>query len=164
MARYEENEKKPIYTKWWFWLIIVILIVAVVGGSSQNNNNNSTIPTSSEKETVKESIEELLEVDYNILYQEYQDNAIGADSKYKGKMLKLTGAIDDINREIAGNPYINFRVGEQYSFKDIRLTFKKSEEEKVSSFKKGQTITVKGKCSGQLITGTVSLNDCEIIN
>ena len=157
MANDAEGQKKPIYKKWWFWLIIII-VIAGIGGSSQNSNTNSTTPTSSQTETA----EELLEVDYNVLYQDYQDNAIGADAKYKGKMLKLTGAVDDINREIAGNPYITFRIGDQYSFKDVRLTFKKTEEEKVSSLKKGQSITVKGKCSGQLATGTVSLNDCEI--
>lgn len=154
----EKKAKKPVYKKWWFWVIIVLVVIIGVGGTGKKDNN--TKQTSSQ-ETQKQ--EEILEVDYKVLYQEYQDNAINADSKYRDKILKLTGAVDNINREIAGNPYITFKVGDKNSFKDVRITFKKSEEEKVANLKKGQTVTIKGKCSGQLATGTVSLNDCEII-
>ena len=45
----------------------------------------------------------------------------------------------------------------------MRITFKKSEETKVAQFKKGQTITIKGKCNGTLLSTTVSLIDCEVI-
>ena len=104
-----------------------------------------------------------MEVDYTILHQEYMDNPIAADAKYKGKILKLTGVVEDIDREIAGNTYVTFNIGGQYSFKNVRITFKKSEETKVAQFKKGQTITIKGKCNGTLLSTTVSLIDCEVI-
>ena len=157
--------KKKVYQQWWFWVIVVIIGLGIIGSlgrdttqtTSSNTSKSNTVQTSSKSE------EEIIELDYNVLYKEYQDNAIAADGKYKGKILQLEGKIEKINREIAGNPFVTFRVGEEYSFKDVRLTFKKSEEEKVSKLAKGQTITVKGKCSGQLVTGTVSLHDCEII-
>lgn len=126
----------------------------------QKQNEQTTQP----KEEIKqEERKDYMEVDYEVLYQDYQDNAINADAKYRGKVLKLTGKIHDINREISGNPYITFRVGGQYSYKDVRITLKKSEEAKVTKLSKGQTVTIKGKCTGQLVTGTVSLNDSEII-
>lgn len=164
MARYEENEKNPIYKKWWFWLIIIVVII-IIATSQGGGNTGETTKTSSDSASVQKSekTEELMEVDYNVLFQDYQDNAIGADAKYKDKMLKLTGKVDEINREIAGNPYITFHIGEQYSFKDIRITLKKSEEAKIANLTKNQLVTIKGKCSGLLLTSTVSLKDCEII-
>lgn len=160
MAEQVQKEKKPLYKKWWFWLIIILIVIAV-GGASSNKDTDTTSSKVGEKQFTK--TEEILEMDYNVLYQDYQDNAIGADAKYKGKILQLTGLVDDINREIAGNPYITFRIGDQYSFKNIRITFKKSEEEKISRLAKGQSVTIKGKCTGLLLTTTVALNDCEII-
>lgn len=141
-------------------VLLLIVIVAASGGDSSNNNTNSIATSTTPNE--QQEVEELLEVDYKILWQDYQDNAIGADAKYKGKLLKLTGEIEDINREIAGNPYVTFQAGD-YSFYNVRLTFKKSEEEKISTLAKGQQITIKGECAGLLLTSTVSLNDCEII-
>ncbi len=160
MGSHAENQDKPLYKKGWFWAIIIVVII-VIGGTASTQKTDPTSSQSETKQTAKE--EEVLEVDYNVLHQDYQENAIAADAKYKGKILKLTGPVDDINREIAGNPYITFKVGDQYSFKNVRITFKKAEEQKVSTLKKGQSVTIKGKCTGLLLTTTVSLNDCEII-
>lgn len=159
----KNKTKKQVYQKTWFWILIVFLILIIIGMMSGNDNQNTVSTGSLNTEKKEEVKEKVIEVDYEKLYQEYQDNAIAADGKYKGKVLQLKGKVDNINREIAGNPFVTFSVGGEYSFKDVRLTLKKSEEEKVSKLTKGQTITVKGKCSGQLVTGTVSLYDCEII-
>lgn len=51
-----------------------------------------------------------MKVDYKVLHKEYMDNPIAADEKYKGKILELTGPIDTIDREIAGNPYVTFEI------------------------------------------------------
>ena len=157
----EENvqkQKKPIYKKWWFWAIVIIIIGAIAGSQGVDN---STSQTSTPKGEQKQ--EEIMEVDYNTLHQEYMDNPISADAKYKGKILKLTGEVENIDSEFEANTYITFNVGGQYSFKDIRITFKKSEETKVAQLKKGQTVTIKGKCTGTLLSTTVALDNCEII-
>ncbi len=115
------------------------------------------------KEEEQEEKDSVIKVDYEKLHQEYMDNPIAADAKYKGKILELTGKVDNIDREIAGNPYITFNIGGEYSLKDVRITFKKSEEEKVTKLKKGEEITIRGECRGTLLSTTVSLNDCEIV-
>lgn len=162
MANYSEGGKKPIYKKWWFWLIIIIVIVGIGGSAGKNNSNDNTTQTSSSTATQQNTkTEELLEVDYKVLYNDYQENPISADTKYKGKILKLTGIVDTIDREIAGNTYITFKID---YLKDIRITFKKSEESKVAELKKGQSVTIKGECTGTLLSTTVALNNCEIID
>ena len=88
------------------------------------------------------------------------DNPINADSKYRDKILKLTGTVGTIDREINQETYITFDID---FLKDIRITFKKDQESKVAQLKKGQTVTVKGKCTGTLLSTTVALDNCEII-
>ena len=150
--------------------IIVIGEYGAMGNATKNAIETTssvveqtTTQTQTQSQTVQEPANDYMVVDYNTLHQEYQDNAIAADAKYRGKKLQVTGEVEDIYREIAGNPYVTFNVGGKYSFKNVRLTFKKSEESKVAGLSKGQTITVRGVCRGALLTTTVSLDDCEIV-
>ena len=80
-----EKVKKPIYKKWWFWVLIVIILVIGIGSSGDSKNNTIQTSTSTEqKSQVKQ--EEVMEVDYTSLHQDYMDNPISADAKYKGKI------------------------------------------------------------------------------
>lgn len=150
-----EKKKKSIFKKWWFWVIVVVVVVAI---ASQGNNST---PTSSNSSDNNISQEDVMVVDYKVLYQEYMDNPIAADAKYKGKILQVTGEVGSIDREISQETYITFDID---FLQDIRLTFKKSEEAKVAQLSKGQTVTVKGKCNGTLLSTTVALGDCELVD
>lgn len=141
--------------------ILAIAVIGTLGAAIGGSDNSGTQTTSTS--SVQSKAEEVMEVDYNVLFQDYQDNPINADAKYKGKILKVSGSVYDIDREIAGQPYVTFHIGDKYSFTDIRLTFKKSEESKVTTLTKGKNITVKGRCDGTLLSTSVSLVDCEII-
>ncbi|MBP3256256.1 MAG: hypothetical protein J6M60_07230 [Clostridia bacterium] len=166
----KSNEKKGLAIAGTVMCAVAILVIffwVFVAAAGSGANNTNTITTSelvsqTEQETTPSSNQaDYIEVDYETLYQEYQDNPIAADAKYKGKKLQLTGDVSDIDREIAGNTYINFEVG---FLQNVRLTFKKSEESKVAQLSKGQTVTVRGICKGTLISTTVSLTDCELVN
>lgn len=135
-------------------LIIIVAVILIAGRLLKGNNNNTEAQSTSVQETQVATV-----VNYHTLYNDYQANPIKADSIYRGKLLKLTGRVDKIDREIMGEPYVTFAIDD--FLKDIRLTFKKSEEDKVASLEKGQTITVVGKCTGTLLSTTVALNDCE---
>ena len=135
-------------------LVICVVVIGIATGESDNN----TIET--EGEVSQQEVEEIIEIDHTQLHKEYMDNPISADAKYKGKTLKLTGKVEDIDREIAGNTYITFKID---FLEDVRITFKKSEESKVAQLKKGQQITIKGECTGTLLSTTVALKNCEIV-
>ena len=137
-------------------ITLAIVCIIIVGVSSDESNN--TVQT--ESKVSEQKVENVMEVDHLQLHQEYMDNPISADAKYKGKILKLTGTVGTIDREIAGNTYITFEID---FLKGIRVTFKKSEESKVAQLKKGQQVTVQGECTGTLLSTTVALNNCEIV-
>jgi tRNA A37 N6-isopentenylltransferase MiaA len=152
-------KKKPFYKSILFWILLIIVIAAV--GSQNSNSKNESATTSATGTSQNQKVEEVLEVDYKTLYQDYQDNPINADSKYKGKILKLTGTVGTIDREIDQRTYITFDIE---FLKNVRITFKKDQESKVAGLAKGQTVTIKGKCTGTLLSTTVALTDCEIID
>lgn len=143
-------------------IIGIVIIANIFGEDSTNDVPTSAQPaaTSSETQSSKASskTEEIIDVDYNVLYDEYKENEIAADQKYKGKKLKLTGQISRIGQDIINTPYIIIEVK---TFDGIRLDFKSSEKEKLANLSTGQTITVIGKCKGKIILD-VNLEDCVI--
>jgi len=174
MVQMENKKKKPLFKRWWFWAIVVIIAVGALGSNgdkdktptketSKVEESNQTEDNKGEvkKTELEKVLEEAIEVDYKKLHSDYMDNAIKADGEYKNKMLILTGEISDIDREIAGNPYVIFDVDGVLN--NVRITFKKSEEEKVAEFEKGQTIKIVGKCGGTLLSTTVALSDCLLV-
>ncbi|OQB11525.1 MAG: tRNA_anti-like protein [Firmicutes bacterium ADurb.Bin193] len=161
---------KPIYQKWWFWTIAAFVFLFILGSIGGKDNGTST-PVSSgtkvvatqkpEKTKLEKALESAIEVDYKVLHKDYIDNPINADSMYKDKMLVLVGKINTIDREIAGQPYITFDV--DGLFNNVRITFDKDEEEKVTKLVKGQTVKIVGKCKGTLLSTTVALNNCLVV-
>lgn len=107
----------------------------------------------------KSNAKDYMTVDYKQLYKDYEENAIKADGKYKDKLIQITGKVDDIFREVMGHPYVTFSV-DKY-FQHVQAVFSKDEESKVAELKKGQTITVRGRCKGK--TMNVLIDDCIII-
>lgn len=163
------KNKKPFYTKWWVWAIVIVVAIGIASNSDSDNSKLSLGASTSgqtekpaQKTKLEKALDGAIEVDYKELHKEYMDNAIGADGKYKDKTLILVGEVDTIDREIAGHPYVTFNV-DGY-FNNIRITFSKDEEEKVAQLSKGQTIKIVGKCKGTLISTTVALGDCLLVD
>ena len=124
---------------------------------AENNADNEQSAKMSEYDKM---LAEAVEVSWTTMLDDYEANPISADSTYKDKILMVTGEVSDIGREIMQQPYVEFEAD---FLKGVRLTFDKSEEDAISSLAKGDTISVIGKCTGELITGTVALNDCYIV-
>lgn len=143
-------------------LMSVVPFIACIVLISNDINTHPPIDNINETPNYhKEEIQEQVhKIDYKKLFNDYEENAINADSVYKGKLLMVTGKVDNIYREITGEPYITFNIGGEYSFKTIRLTFKKSEESSVANLKKGQTVDIVGRCAGSLMGVSISLTDC----
>ena len=100
-----------------------------------------------------------IEVTLNELFSAYKENEVAADSKFKNKKIKVTGKISDFGTTLGfGNPTISF----SYGFDTFQMTFDKSDSERIGQLKKGNTITVEGKCTGSL-AGDISMSDCKII-
>jgi hypothetical protein len=94
----------------------------------------------------------------NQLYSEYNSNEVAADSKYKGKVVIVTGTIQDIGKDIMDDAYIVIGGG---GFLDgVQCTFTKGEQSSVARLSKGQQVRVKGEVSGKM--GNVLVNKCSL--
>ena len=99
------------------------------------------------------------------LLKEYGTNAIGADNKYKGKRLQVTGKFQSVNRML-GVGYIVQLTGEdtdELNTAFIQCTVHESAKEDVGKMQPGQIVTLEGTCDGMLIPGQLKLSQCTVV-
>ena len=133
---------------------IIVPIALICSAVAAGTNVASKLPSSNSS---KDSV---MKVDCNVLYKDYKDNPIKADSKYRDKELQLTGTIGSIDRDIGQSPYIVFDLDE-YGTESIKMSF--DDDKIVASLKKGQKITVRGTCGGTFTNTLIVLNNCSIV-
>ena len=95
------------------------------------------------------------------MYSAYEANEVAADAKYKSKILKVTGVVDSIGKDILDTPYVTLTSGGQYEVWGVQCMFDKKHEPELAQLTKGQTVTVQGKCDGYLIN--VLMKDCVLV-
>ena len=88
------------------------------------------------------------------LYKAYTNNEKRADKKYTGKVIQLTGEIDEIYSDENDEPVVVLRskAGNLVSV----VTLESSEEEDITSYQEGDEITLKALCSGKLMEVTLN--------
>ena len=88
------------------------------------------------------------------LYEAYSKNENQADKKYTGKVIQLTGEIDEIYSDENDEPVVVLRskAGDLVSV----VTLESSEVEDIVSYQEGDQITLKALCSGKLMEVTLN--------
>lgn len=89
------------------------------------------------------------------LSQQYTTNEKAADSIYLNKVIEVTGTIEETEQNQDGGTMVILKTDDPIA--GIQCAMR----EKGVQVASGQTITIKGFCSGSGITG-VSLTDCVI--
>lgn len=105
-------------------------------------------------------IEPEVTVAATVLCSEYQENEIAADLKYNGKVLLVTGTIEDIGKDLLDSIYVSLTDGEEFSLTGVQCFFSDSQASVAANLKKGQKISIKGKCDG--LMGNVMLKGCTV--
>jgi tRNA_anti-like len=106
-----------------------------------------------------------LEVDYTKCFgaeriaQKYDENAIGADAFYRYKTAAIVGIVDDIGRDIMGNPYVVLE-GSVESLGGVQCTFGTESEIHIAKLRKGMRVAVVGEIKG-LVFFNVLVSDCQ---
>lgn len=81
------------------------------------------------------------------LLREYEANTLAADAKYKGKALRVSGAVDAVGTDFSGHAYVTLE-SDSLIF-HIQCYFADSHKSEASRFSKGQYVTVRGICIGK---------------
>jgi len=163
-----KKTKGPIWKRWWFWVIAIFVLFVIIGAVSEEpeidpagqEEEKKDVEEAKEEEEIEEEIE-VIEISATQLSKEYDENKVAADSKYKDELLKISGTIDDIGKDIAGTPYVSLE-GREYSLFGVQCMFNRDKEEDLIELRKGQKIILKGEVSSEMI-GNIIVKDCEII-
>jgi len=92
----------------------------------------------------------VIEVTAQELYSAYEANQVAADAKYKDKIVRVTGIVNTIGKDILDTPYVLLTSGGQYEMFGVQCMFDKKYELELAQLIKGQTVTVQGKVSSYL--------------
>ena len=96
----------------------------------------------------------------NQLAQEYENNEVAADNKYKGKIVLVSGKIRDITKTF-GKPIITIGGTEFLGGLDgVRCFFTENDEPSIARLYKGQHVKIKGKVRGKTLN--VRIENCTL--
>ena len=90
------------------------------------------------------------------LYAAYDANELDADARFKGRLLRVSGTVTSIGKEILGAPYLTLGVGEQMAH--VQCVFSRQDTASLAALRKGMKVTITCKCAGKLLN--VILKDC----
>ena len=113
------------------------------------NDQASLSPTPTEMQTHIPSITA------KKLISDYSSNEIAADKKYKDKIIRVTGEIDHVSKDILKQPYISLSYG-------CMAYFDEEYENQLIGLSKGDIVTVQCRCDGKIIF--VILKDCILVS
>ena len=140
------------------WLVFVIIIIFlslltpfIMSNHKQVSQNLSTTDQSNNS----------LEASYTLLadslYREYEENEVAADAKYKGRVIIVSGIIQDIGKDFTNTAYVVLAAEGLFG---VHCMYAKGGELSVAHLSKGQQITIKGVVSGKMI-GSVLIQECK---
>lgn len=93
------------------------------------------------------------------LFQEYSENQTVADQKFIDKILQVSGQIFEITTDQQGATVLLLSTGTNEA--GVLCTLELSESKQVSGKKVGDSVTLKGVCTGMLME--VVLNRCVVM-
>lgn len=149
------------------WLAVSLLLVFGTGNPSKNVASNSAPAPSSvvpvqQQKTAQASAQApaVLQMDIRKLLADYSNNEVGADNKYKGKQVQVTGTVTDVKKDIIDNLYVTLGTGKQFEIPELQAYFDDSMNSHLGDLNKGQKLTVICQIDGLMMN--VLGKDCVI--
>jgi hypothetical protein len=97
------------------------------------------------------------------LVAEYQKNALGADQKYKGQLLELSGKVGKIGKGLLGDPYVSLGTASEEDLFGVACYLTPTAAEEAAKMQPGTAVKVRGVCMGQLAGQALRMQDCEFV-
>ena len=121
------------------WIIIAIVVIGIIGAALGGGSENDTTSNDQQKDV------EYAQVSVNDMVAALNENAAGASDTYKDKYLEVTGKLSNID---SNGDYISLDSDNEFSLYNVQCFIQNDEQlEIVKTLKKGDTVTVKGKCT-----------------
>lgn len=105
--------------------------------------------------------EQSISISAKKLNDAFQDNEVSANQQYKDQIIDVNGKLESVKKTF-GTVYVRL-AADDYGIFTVACAMRKDQEQSVGALKKGQNVTIRGKCTGLSII-EVYLDDCKIIN
>jgi len=127
-------------------------VLGLIGGGDGSGSGT----TRRSRDVAEAPPENVITITSSQLFAEYEANDIAADKKYKGKILEVSGTVENISRDILDNIYVTLETG-QFEIFSIQCFFADRFEDQAAELRPGQYLTIRGRCDGKF--GNVILKD-----
>lgn len=140
-------------------VVVIVIIVGTIAGSAGKKDEKAEEPGAQEQVAETPAVIEPQEPEYSLtvgqLCDDYEANEIAAGEKYEGKVIQLSGTVDDVGTEIMGREFIMLTDN---SYNNAQCVM--AENGHAALVTKGQAVTLNGKVQGKL--GWVILEECRL--
>jgi len=124
------------------YLLFAVLGLALIGAFSYFSFMNA--PKASSKGKKVE-----VSVTATELFQQFEQDEVASNTKYMSKIIAVTGVIEEIEEDENGAIVLFLRTGDDFA--GVLCTLESTQKDKASSLKIGDSVTVKGVCTGMLM-------------
>lgn len=136
------------------WLIFSLAIISAQDGANTSGSSSRSVSPA------KASSEQVMQVNIRTILAAYENNEVGADNQYKGKLIEVTGIVDNIKKDIMNNLYVTLGTGAQFEIPQIQAFFDDSMNNQLGQLRKRQQLTVVCRVDGLMMN--VLAKDCVI--
>lgn len=148
------------------WVVLILIIGVVIGAvtgedKSVDSTAKQTEATASDSQKQESESIEYTSVSVNDMMDALNNNAMGASDKYKGKYLEITGKLTNID---AAGKYIDLMADGDFEIIGVQCYIKSDDQKsKIASMSKGDTVTLKGKCTdvGEVLGYSLDITEIE---
>ncbi|HVW26425.1 MAG TPA: zinc-ribbon domain-containing protein [Polyangiaceae bacterium] len=132
---------------------VALSIIGAITGRKDSSSSGSTAaaPAAEEQPSVI-AITDMLSA--------YKANEVAGDGAYKNHLIKTTGIVDEVKKDITGDPYVIVGTGAMFEIPALQCTLAKGQESAAATLSHGQRVTVTGRVRGLMMH--VQAADCRI--
>lgn len=135
------------------WMALVLVLYSYGSGSKGVESNHSPSPVAAApRQAMLVNIQEILSA--------YTNNEVGADNKYKGNIVQVSGIVGDIKKDLMDNLYVTLGTGKIFEIPMIQAFFDDSMNSQLGQLRKGQKLTIVCRINGLMMN--VLAKDCVI--
>ena len=146
-----------------FTILFALGLFLILGCSGANQNattpTNSASVTTAPANTTAAPSEKPIAVQSKVMTKDYDENELAADGKYKGKMIAVSGKVENI-AETMGSVTVSLAGHDM--LKSVMCSFEESEKASVAKLKKGQQATLVGTGDGMTMGLYAGLQKCRV--
>ena len=130
------------------FILLLFFFLAIASGEDESEDEVAD----------KLKTEKAIKVTSVQIYQDYDENEVSADNRYKDKVVEIKGTVINIRKDFSDNIVVtlNGLVDNEYEIVGVACTFSKSHNNETSGLSKGDKIVVRGLCKGKIMGPRIS--------